>query len=211
MITDSELEQARREAAEAYRDASTGLALAQHDMDVARGNLNIQTLATNLAGWHWGKAVNALHGGPPGRGGGTKPGALNRATLIAYSQELGLSTYVDPLGNVSGGVTISMFRRMAAMIRDEEHLRELTAEFGSYGRIIEHLSTGRNADEIRSGAKASVARSYGRYAPPQEWSSYLVQRGLDRKEISAAMRVSLEALGPEESFKLWDHAGRPAV
>jgi hypothetical protein len=206
-----ELENARREAAESYRQATTSLAAAGMALTAARGQINIQTLATNLAAWHWGRAVNALHGEPAGPG--PTASSLNRAVTIAYCKELGISTEQGANGVPTGASMIGTFRRLAARIATEEHLRELTAECGTYQRISESLTSGKPGAEVKK-ARAeqdSHSRAYGRYAPPQGWSSYLVQQGLDRKQVSAAMRVSLEAIGPEESFKLWDRAGRPAT
>jgi hypothetical protein len=106
-------------------------------------------------------------------------------------------------------------------VATEEHLRELLAEYGNIWWISQSFTSGKSGQEIRdeqngrnavSNPKHSAARpvtGYSKFVPPQHWVSYLIQQGLTRGEISAALCISLEALGPEESFKLWDRANRP--
>ena len=46
-------------------------------------------------------------------------------------------------------------------------------------------------------------------AAPESWTRYVAEQGLSEGEIAAALTLALEEVGPEQSYKLWDQAGRP--
>jgi|ERR1700733_3044157 len=178
-------------------------------------------------------------GGPNSvKGGIQKPGSLTHEQSVAYCQELGLSTKILSNGQASGASTIAKLRKVANRVATEGHLRELVAERGNIWLIVESLrdsNAGLSAQELRDrnndrayrkthngstkrevGYNPRLGRSalrpaagYSKFVPPQQWVSYLIQQGMTRGEISAALCISLDALGPEESFKLWDRANRP--
>jgi hypothetical protein len=199
----SELIAQRQEFAAAFKQASEQLKAAE---DTAR----TKSLETALWGWRWGRAVNEIHGAPTG----TQGPRLSHEQILAYAGELGFTT-------ASGAGRIGQLRRVAARVATEERLRELLAEYGNIWWISQSLGSGKSGQELRdeqnkrnavnnpkySGAKP--ATGYSKFVPPQSWVSYLVQQGLTRGEISAALCLSLEEIGPEESFKLWDRANRP--
>lgn len=202
MTQTAELEAERADAARRYQKASTGLIAAETDLQAARGRYRISTLEVNFAAWRWGRAVNELHG----------PSALPDDIMTAYCRELGLSEFKNARGQATGAAGVGTMRRLAARVTGEDHLRELTDAYGNYHYIAESFATGETAEELKARKNSNRPSSgYGRYTPPQEWSGYLVQQGLSRREIAGAMRVSLEAVGAEESFKLWDRAGRPST
>lgn len=215
MTTDIEQLVARREDyAAAYKQADEQLKAAQ-------GTVQTKSLETALWAWRWARVVNEIHGAPTGEIGRFVPTALSHEQILAYAIELGFTTDLDKKGALKAGPRISQLRRVAARVATEERLRELLAEYGNIWWISQSLSSGKSGQEIRdeqnkrnavsnpkhSGAKP--ASGYSKFVPPQDWVSYLVQQGLTRGEISAALCISLEALGPEESFKLWDRANRP--
>lgn len=211
--TEDDLTAQRLEFAAAFRSAN-------RQLETAQGAVRIKTLETALWGWRWARVVNEVHGAPPGPGAPKRPGMLTNEQALAYCHELGLSTKIRANGCPSGGTTIGNLRNLAVRISTEDRLRELVAEYGSIYRIVDSLresNVGLSGQELRYKHSRSSARQvrnlpkagYSRFVPPQDWTSYLIQQGLTRGEISAALCISLEALGPEESFKLWDRANRP--
>jgi hypothetical protein len=205
----------RREFAAAFKQAS-------EQLEAAQGIVRTKSLETALWGWRWGRVINKMHGAPLGGGGDPRSSAaLSREQVLAYAGELGLPTALGKDGKPLAAERIGQLRRVAARVATEEHLGELLAEYGNIWWVGQSLTSGKSGQEIRdeqnkrnaaSNAKATAARpitGYSKFVPPQDWVSYLVQQGLTRGEISAALCVSLDALGPEESFKLWDRANRP--
>ena len=202
--------------AAAYKQASEQLDKATEQMNIARGVVQNKTLETALWGWRWARTVNELHGVATVGGGLSRPGSLTNEQGLAYCEELGLSTVRNARGRAGGTSTINKLRRVASRVSSEEHLRELLSEYGSIWRFEDSLreSNARaSAQELREldrqKSRRPAAAGYSRFVPPQSWISYLVQQGLLRSEISAALCLCLDALGPEEAYKIWDRAGRP--
>lgn len=204
---------------EQREDYATAFKQANEQLKVAQGTVQNKTLETALWGWRWGRVVNEIHGNPTGKGRG--PGILTHEQTLAYCQELGLSMTIMTNGQVSGHITISTLRRVANRVTTEKHLRELVAQYGSLWRVADSLrdsNAGVSAQELRDRSnersrrrKASqpLGPGYGRFVPPQSWVSYLVQQGLSRGEVSAALCLVLEAVGAEESLRIWERARRP--
>lgn len=232
-----ELVAQRREFAAAYKQASEQLKAAQgtvrtKSLETALWGWRWGRVVNEIHGKPPGQG-----GRNSAKGGVQQPGTLTHEQSMAYCQELGVSTKILVNGQASGTSTIVKLRKVANRVATEEHLRELIGEYGNIWRVVESLRDSNsglsaqlrdraNDQAYRKAHNGSARREigynprlgestrrpapgYSKFVPPQSWVSYLVQQGLTRGEISAALCVSLEALGPEESFKLWDRANRP--
>lgn len=196
-------------------DFAAAYKAAAEQLRIAQGTVKTKTLETALWGWRWGCVVNDIHGGPAATGGPVR-GAISSDQMLAYCAEMGFSRTLSSNGHPSGATKVNALRRVAARITSEDHLRELVATVGSIWRIAQELGGedhDRNQRHNRESSRRQNARktatSHSKFSPPQSWSSYLIEQNMSRGEISAAMCVALEAIGPEETFKLWDRAGRP--
>jgi hypothetical protein len=212
-VTDSQHQ--RQEYAAAFRMASEQLATASRM--VSEKNWTVTLFA-----WRYGGVLNEIHGKPAGTGLHGE-GSIPASVMETYCEELGFSTQRDAYGNLGGGSRVAEFRRLAARIGDEDRLREVFEEYGSLKSVTRGFLRGTAAEETQQGqmladrTRRSADRGtgsrrspgYGRFVPPQDWTSYLLQRGLSRGEISACLCLVLDSVGPEQSLKIWDHAGRP--
>ena len=161
MSDTSVLEGQRKEFAAAFKQA-------HEQLKIAQGVVKNKTLETALWGWRWGRVVNDLHGSPSG-GNRHSPSSLTHEQILAYCQELGLSTKIRASGAVSGTGTISKLRKIASRVATEDHLRELVAEHGSLTGIVEILrgteagktarETDRERERSRRGARPATGYS----------------------------------------------------
>ena len=199
------LQEQRQEFAAAFK-------LANEQLTAAAKTVSEKSWTVTLFAWRYGGVLNAIHGVPAGTG---IEGSIPARLMKGYCEELGFSTRPAAGGGFGGGSRISEFRRLAARIEEEELLREVYEEYGSLNRVCRDYVRGLSAADAQARQDAENKRraarptGYSRFVPPQDWTSYLVQNGLTRSEVSACLCVTLESVGPEQSMKIWDRAGRP--
>ena len=186
--------------------------MANEQLITAARTVSEKSWTMTLFAWRYGGVLNEIHGKPAGTG---IKGSIRGDLMKTYCEELGFSTQRDARGNLGGASRVAEFRRLAARIDSEGRLREVYEEYGNLNGITRGFLRGATPEERRAAREAEERarqprpHGYSRFVPPQDWSSYLVQNGLSREEIGACLCVVLESIGPEESMKIWDRAGRP--